>query len=98
MMAGLIGSGSLFLTMSLTLGLWAPILDGPPRVLGEYLRLILLLGAVVGGLLGIVLGIRALRDRRGGAAGWAILGIVSGLLTELLLLGSIITSSTTTPA
>ncbi len=98
MTAGVFGLGSLLLTISLSLGLWSPFLDSVARVLGEYLRLILLLATVIGGLLGIALGILALRGRRGGAVGWAILGIVSGLLTELLLLGSIITSSTVTPA
>ena len=98
MTAGLVGIGSLLTLISIFLGLWEPLLDSWPGVLAEYFQLIQMFAVVMGGLLGIVLGILALRDRKGGTAGWAILGIVSGLLTELVLLGWIITSSMETPA
>ena len=98
MTAGLVGIGSLLILISIFLGLWEPLLDSWPGVLAEYFQLIQMFAVVMGGLLGIVLGILALRDRKGDTAGWAILGIVSGLLTELVLLGWIITSSMETSA
>ena len=93
MTAALIGGVALLLTLSYYVGLWGWVIGklpetvgGPSGPLAAILAAIMLLLALLGGILGVVLGIAVLHSRRARGATYAIVGVVMGLATVLLLL------------